>query len=159
MTFAGCPLWNCGRHRDLPLPDDCLPLQGLPNPPHNHLRPLLTRWGDRHLLPPRNGRQSASTDSEVSSSCAASHQLLFIVFSFLSGTVRSLDQIRPGGTSTGSKRMSTLGWFPPLIPNVFNKHSPFRYLETDEKLSEGALEKLMLPRVISHVSMQSQSIV
>ena len=82
MTFAGCPLWNCGRHRDLPLPDDCLPLQGLPSPPHNHLRPLLPRWGDRHLLPSWNGRQSASTDSEVSSSCAASHQLLLIVFFF-----------------------------------------------------------------------------
>jgi len=33
------------------------------------------------------------------------------------------------------------------------------YLETDEKMSEGALEKLMLPRVISHISMSSQSIV
>merc|ERR1712032_1303914 len=33
------------------------------------------------------------------------------------------------------------------------------YLKADEKMAEGAMEKLMLPRVISHVSMQSQSIV
>merc|ERR1712203_172158 len=33
------------------------------------------------------------------------------------------------------------------------------YLKTDEKMAEEALEKLMLPRVVSHVSMHSQSIV
>merc|ERR1711963_837838 len=39
------------------------------------------------------------------------------------------------------------------------KHLDLRCQATEEKMAEEALEKLMLPRVVSHVSMQSQSIV
>ena len=53
-----------------------------------------------------------------------------------------------------------MGRFPLFIFLIlFCNPKLFRYLKTDEKMAEEAFEKLMLPRVVSHVSMHSQSIV
>ena len=93
----------------------------------------------------------------MSSSCAAFHRLLFI------------DLSRDGQEFGSDQTWWDVNWIRKdvdkgsvsitLIPDVFNEHSLFRYLEANERMAEEAMEKLMLPRVVSHISMSSQSIV
>ena len=60
-----CPLWDCGRHCHLPLPDGCLPCQVFPNPPPPYPWPLLSPWRSRHLLPAWDSWTRATSYSQV----------------------------------------------------------------------------------------------